>query len=89
MPTGATALAGVLLLLIYVLSWVFRKMKAELLGGIVAGMLLGPGLASTNYRSPSLLHRKTCGVRFILHVFEGPSTGGGALKHVKMILRPP
>ena len=38
----------------------------------------------TPYGSP--LQRKNCGVRFMLHVFEGPSTGYGL--RVKMILRP-
>ena len=35
---------------------------------------------------PSPLHCQNCGVRFILHVFEGP--GYGVLKHAKMNLRP-
>mmetsp|Transcript_21403 Transcript_21403/g.55832 ORF Transcript_21403/g.55832 Transcript_21403/m.55832 type:complete len:576 (-) Transcript_21403:817-2544(-) len=33
---------AILLLLIYVLSSLFRRLRAELLGGIVAGFLLGP-----------------------------------------------
>ena len=43
--------------------------------------------ASANNRTPhgSLLHRKTCGVRFILHVLKGPGCG----LHVRMVLRPP
>eukprot|EP00039_Didymoeca_costata_P012957 m.189865 g.189865 ORF g.189865 m.189865 type:complete len:491 (-) comp15633_c0_seq13:148-1620(-) len=35
---------SVLMLAIFLLSWIFRKVKAELLGGIVAGFLLGPVL---------------------------------------------
>jgi len=34
--------SGILLLLIYILSAIFRHLRAELLGGIVAGFLLGP-----------------------------------------------
>ena len=42
-------------------------------------------LASIDHRTPSLLQRKKCGGRFILHVFEGPGYG----LHVEMNLRPP
>lgn len=39
------ARCSILLLLIWGLSLLFRQMRAELLGGIVAGLLLGPGVA--------------------------------------------
>ena len=47
----------------------------------------GPDLVSTKAPLPSAMQKVWRKVQFALCVFEGP--GYGALKHVKMILRPP